>query len=322
MKDICFPLHNYARQGKDSGEDISEVYKKLMVKIGSNTLRLKGKKLYYVPDEIKVVQEKNQIGQSEIMIEGEDDKKEKNQKIVEEFDKEYQILKTETKLWPLTDTFKFSNFLGLKFSNKFPVLSLRNYFGSKIALYFYFVGFMINRLFIIGIVGVIVSLLFLAGDILVKYFFVHVKDTTKYTTHDILSLVHDLIMWLFSIYVFIWGFRITRDWEIFEKSFQIINGNTNKISFNKKDAERVKIKDYFFSRSLVTDELNTKSKNLNLVTLRFVAACIITGMIILFNIGLSMAILEARISFVNNYPELMEVEKMIYFPLQICKVKL
>lgn len=321
IEDICFPLHNNARQEGSLANENFNIYQDLITKIGSNTFRLKGNKVFYVPSEVKMIKKKNEIGEDEVNIEGEDETKgiDKIQP-QEKLDAEYSILKSEYKLWPLTEKFTFSTFLGLKFTSKFPILSLRNYFGSKVALYFFFMGFLINRLFIIGILGCLMIMAYLAIDILTKYFFLNEKDTSRYSIHDYLTLSQDLLAWIFSIYSFIWGFRMTRDWEIIQKSFQIQNGNTSDLSYNEKDTERVKIKSYYYTRSLVTDELNTKSKNESMVTFRFIVVLLLTLLLILFNIGFTIGILEAKTQFVKNYPDLMTFDEIVNLPLLICNL--
>jgi hypothetical protein len=227
----------------------------------------------------------------------------------------YAIMNTQTKLWPLHEMFTLKKFFGLGFKSTFPLMSLRNYFGPKIALYFFFVGFMINRLYIIGIIGILSMVLYSVSDMMIKYVFEGNQDPTDpdYDLHSYLSMFNDLIIWGFSIYLFIWGFRFARDWEVNEKIFQINNGDVDENRGNIKDEERVKIKEYHYTRSLITDELNTKSTNEPKMQCKFVLVLLITILLGLLCLGLSIQILEVK----NIVVKKLHIDDVVYMDQQI-----
>ena len=318
LNDICFPLHNYERQ--DGTHSLSSDFLKLINSIGSNKFKLKGNQIFYISGNKQTYKERmTNIGKKEYVEEekekaGQHHNKQKKQK--HKYDQQYKILKNEQNLWPLTEKFTFSKFFGLKFKLKFPIFTLRNYFGSKIALYFYFIGFLINRLFLIGLVGLFVSIAYLVLDILAKKVYPS-TNSDSWDTHAILGLSQDGISWLFSIYVFIWGFRFSKDWKVFEKSFQILNGDIYENLGNQADRERAKIRNYHYKRSLISDELNTKSKDETRVILKFYLAMASTFFMIIISIGISIGILEVKRVLIAKSETLMEFDNIFFLPFQI-----
>lgn len=320
IDDVCFPLHNHFRQIGNKAEQQKEaqMYKDIINKIGSSKLRLKGNKLYYIPKEAAPMTEvKDRAGNKQLKFDdelGDLKKRDAPEEGPAEYEKEYLALKTEEQLWPLSEKFLITKVMGLRFQSQFPLLSLRNYFGSKIALYFYFLSFFINRLLIIGIVGMLMSMAYFTFDILAKVVFPNETNNLSYEVQDYLILAQDAVTWAFSIYVFIWGFRFTRDWEVLEKAFQINNGDLSENKGNLKDSERSKIREYFYERSLVTDELNTKTKSQSVVNVRFALAVGVTLLMVAVSVGLSMSILEIKRVFID----LIDYEEdILYLPFDI-----
>jgi hypothetical protein len=331
--DICFPLHNHFRYIGQT-ESIHD-FEDLVRSIGSNKMKISGNKVYLINNEDhKSEDEELQNELAEVKPQNQEKKEESKAKKfistlkdhLENFSNDekshlegnFKIMNTETKLWPLNEVFTLKKFMGLRFTSTFPMMSIRNYFGPKIALYFFFVGFLINRLMIIGIVGLIVFLLYSVLDILIEHVIDGNQDplNSNFDLHSILSLSGDIIIWLFSIYVFVWGFRFARDWEVHEKLFQINNGDIEENLGNHKDEERVNIKNYYYTRSLITDNLNTKSNNYSKMYFRFVLVVITTFLIGCLCIGSSISILELKHYLVGK----LHIDNVIFLDQQIGNV--
>ena len=212
---------------------------------------------------------------------------------------EYKILQTKIQLWPLEKVFTIKKFFGLSYSRKFPMMSLRNYFGPKIALYFYFVGFFMNRLYIIGVVGFLV--LFIRYGVSAMIDIATIYESTIFDAYNHwIFLGIDFLAWLFCLYLFIWGFRFSRDWKVHEKIFQINNGDTEENTGNANDNERINIRNYFYVRSMVTDELNTKSNNPKSMNFRIVLTIILTLFLGLMAVGMSIGVLILKNFLLTN----------------------
>ena len=332
MKDICFPLHNYIRY--NGSTDIIKYFDEIVQNVGSNQMKISGKKVYLVKSSPKdVYSTETHLSQSiqKSNADAEPDRKlSKAQQffnslkgLMENFrnddesklEGKFRILNQREKLWPLSEVFTLRAFFGLHFASTFPMHSIRNYFGPNVALYFFFTAFFINRLLIIGVVGLLVYLVASTLGLLIEYVFEGNQDPADpdFDLHSWVSLGRDLILWLFSIYVFVWGFRFTRDWEVHEKLFQINNGDVESNEGNQKDAERINVRNYFYTRSLITDEMNTKSNQISRMNMRFMLVVAVTFVMGLICMGVSIQILEGKQFLIKHF----NPENVFYLSQQI-----
>ena len=331
LEDICFPLHNnYRYMGNTS---IANYFNDLVKAIGSNKMKISGDKIYLIKHDTHPPKETDEKSEKtkkvDVKEEEEGSRFSKAIKFISNlkehlwgFSKDedsnlkgkYAVMNTQKKLWPIHEVFGLKKFMGLRFKSRFPLMSLRNYFGPKIALYFFFLAFFINRLYIIGIVGVIVMALYTAADMLLKYVIVGNQDPTDpaYDLHAYMVILNDVVIWLFSVYLFIWGFRFGRDWEINEKIFQINNGDIQENKGNIKDEERIKIKDYHYTRSFITDEMNTKTGYQSHINAKFVVVILLTILMGFVCLGLTIQSLELKHYLVGQ----ISLDNVIYIDQQ------
>jgi hypothetical protein len=306
IEDICFPMHNYFRFRGDTF--LHSVFDQLVDEIGSNKIKIIGNQQFIVPkpatemaNELKKLFKMHNLPEDTVdklktQIDG--FKQDKESKLTGK----YEVLKTKMKIWPLNEIFKTRKFFGIGLKSTFPTYTLRDYFGPKIALYFYFVGFFSNRLFLIGIVGAMLYFLKLLIFFLISMYFVpdNLGIGVDYSANAAMFMTIDIITWIFCLYVFAWSFRFYRDWKLHEKIFQINNGDTDENTGNILDEERVTIKEYYYSRSLITDELNTKTNFKRLESIRIVIGFILTFLIGLVSVGMSIGIIELK-TYLGQY---------------------
>lgn len=321
IQDICFPMHNYFRfRGEIS---LHSIFDQLVDEIGSNKIKIIGNQQFIVPkpatekaNELKKLFKMSNLPEdivSKLKTEIDGFKQDKESNLTGK----YEVLKTKMKIWPLNEIFKTRKFFGIGLKSTFPTYTLRDYFGPKIALYFYFVGFFSNRLYLIGIIGAILYFLKLLIFLLISMYFVpdNLGIGVDYSANAAMFITIDIITWIFCLYVFAWSFRFYRDWKLHEKIFQINNGDTDENTGNILDEERVTIKEYYYSRSLITDELNTKSNFKRLETIRIILGFIFTFLIGLLSVGMSVGIIELKMYLRKFIPR----EQLFNFDLLPCK---
>jgi uncharacterized protein YkuJ len=297
--DICFPLHNYFRFHGNT--ELFPIFDSLVEEVGSIKVKIVGDKQYLVPkpkqpahsahlnDSVYLKERKKTIKH---LV---DNFKEKPDSVLSG---KYKLLEVKKKFWPLSKVFTLSKFLGLKFSSKFPFYTLRNYYGPKIAIYYYFLGFFINRLVIIGVVGLLIFLIRITTEIFLE----SIAETDPNSAVNTISLnlnylIHitlDFMVWLFCLYLFLWSVRFERDWKTHQKIFQINNGDTEENEGNMKDEDRITIKEYHYTRSIVTDEMNKKTNKPFVEKFRITMSFIFVLLLGLLSIGLSICNIEFK----------------------------
>lgn len=90
---------------------------------------------------------------------------------------------------------------------------------------------------------------------------------------------------------------------MYEKLFQINNGDTDENQGNILDEDRIKINNFYYTRSFITDELNKKSNDSGKMNMKLCVAIFVTFLLGALSMGISIGILEFKHFFLSVLKE-------------------
>ena len=233
-------------------------------------------------------------------------KKKKSKNVLKRFKR---ITKNKLKfgkvLFPISDIFKIYFFTPWDIA----YMSLINYYGERLALYFKFTTFYSNMLIPMAIIAIPPYVI----DLLNFYL--------QAATGDLIDTIHTFIFIALGLIIMGWSLFFTWIWGLKEKKFLIETGFEETLG--KK--ARLDFKNYKYKRSLTDDFVNSKQPHYTKIYSKLILAMFITLVCYGVSFGASLGIFYLKSVTVNslndenwiflnqNIANVIEVLKIIFF---------
>ena len=216
-------------------------------------------------------------------------------------------LMIEQEFYPVSFLFQISLFK----PNHMDVNLLKDYFGEKIALYFLFTSSIMKFMIPILIFGLLLWIF----QFVIWYFISSTEGRT-------LQIIVTVLLWVFATSVITWcGFFILK-WKHNEEEFLIRSGSFK----DDRNKERIGFKNPIYKRSLITDNLNSRTSNAAGLFFRTIASYLCCLLIYGVSFGLTVGIFFIKSAVYRAFPfheeyvyldqniiNLLEILKMICF---------
>lgn len=170
--------------------------------------------------------------------------------------------------YPLRKYFNITIYNNLE---KYPESTVVDYFGEKIGLYFAFLNFYRDKVLMMSILGLIISV------VMFIYLFLAVSGSSK---AEKFTKFYQFMIGVFALFVVLWTKYFLLKWEGYEAQFAVKYGQTD---ISEKKTQRMNFQG-IFKRSLVTDKINSfeesndkRKRKLGVILTIFILCLIGTG---------------------------------------------